>query len=253
VPRARSVPATLETAPREALAVPETTARSRIPARFPLGVPRLDDLLLGGAPAGSVILLHGPPFCGKAVLGTLGLARAAADGRAALGVASPLGRSRLEERLRASAPAFDEATRAGRLAIVDGSLDAFSQAPAAAQAVSHAAGGTGPLVVVESVSSLLVEASAREAFRLLCPLVGSATGLGGAVLLGLETGMHSEAEVQLVKHLCTGMMEFRRKGEAHHLHVEGLPTYPARPGWIEYEPEPDGLRLTGSFALRRIA
>lgn len=64
--------------------------------------------------------------------------------------------------------------------------------------------------------------------------------------------MHPESEVQMAKHLCAGMIEMRKKGEAHCLHIEGLETSFVRPGWIEYVSSPRSFKVTGSFASRSI-
>lgn len=203
------------------------------------GVPRLDGLLGGGIPPGSALLLHGPPFCGKGELALQAIGEALRMGVPV--TVAHCSRSPQETLARISSvhAGAEAAFAQGRLTL--------------RQAQPEAESGFQPgLLVVESASSLMMERGARQAFQSLRPLLAQATQGEGAALVVLEAGMHTEAEVQAMKLLCNGMLEFRRKGDLLQFHVEGLATLPARAGWVDYEWGSQGIRVTGSFALRRI-
>jgi len=109
----------------------------------------------------------------------------------------------------------------------------------------------GVRVLVESVSTLVLEAGAQEVFRNLRVLCGQIRRMGGTAVLLLDEGMHSESDVETLKHLCTGLIQTRKQDEAFALHVEGLSTAYAI-DWIDYTFDDPGFEITGSFASERI-
>ncbi|HET6398300.1 MAG TPA: hypothetical protein VFH47_01955 [Candidatus Thermoplasmatota archaeon] len=236
------------------------------------GVARLDTLLGGGYPAKSATLLHGPPFVGKEQLLLHGIVAAVRAGVPATVVLGATSAAAMSDRLRRLEPMVRDAERGGLLRYVDLyspllGADAVQPHPCAVATASvNDLGradqlllpatppdeGVGCFVAVDSASALLVDAGPQAAFLALRSVVGRTTGRGGVALLCLDAGMHPEQEVQLAKHLCTGMVELRRKGETLHLRVEGHETTFLRPGWVEYEFSSRSFRLTGSFACRSI-
>jgi hypothetical protein len=112
--------------------------------------------------------------------------------------------------------------------------------------------GRPALFAVQSASTLLMDLGAARAFQFLRGILGRIQSAGGVGLVTLQAGMHPDAEVQMAKHLCGGMLELRRKGNVDCLHIEGLETTVARPGWIDFEVTPRAFKLTGSFAARTI-
>jgi KaiC/GvpD/RAD55 family RecA-like ATPase len=271
----RSPPATpAPSAPAPALAHPRTEpgfgfqpAQPRAGEhRLSTGVARLDALLGGGYTPGTATLLYGPPFCGKQVLQRHGVVAAAVAGVPVSVVLHTVGAGILSARLRALDPRFAAAEEAGLVTYVDVHSKALGEAtdqpwttyvddPAdvheAVRATSQRKGRPG-LLAVESASTVLVTLGATKAFTYLRTVLGRTLSAGGVGLLCLEGGMHPEAEVQMAKHLCAGMLELRKKGEVYALHVEGLETAYPKPGWVEYEFGPRSFKVTGSFASRTI-
>lgn len=236
--------------------------------RLPTGVQRLDVLLGGGWPSGCATLLFGPPFCGKQQLQQHAIVKAATLGVATTVLVHTVGARAMSAKLRALDAAFPAAEEAGLVRYIDmHSLGetvgypntTYIRDPANPAEVLGALGtgrggshGVPGLLALESVSTLLVDLGRERAFHFLRTLLSRALAQGGVALLCLEGGMHAESEVQMAKHLCAGMIEMRKKGEAHCLHVEGLETAFARPGWIEYEFTSRTFKVTGSFASRTI-
>jgi KaiC/GvpD/RAD55 family RecA-like ATPase len=234
------------------------------------GVERLDQLLGGGYTAGSATLLFGPPFCGKQQLQQQAIVRAARDGVPVTVLLHTIGAEAMSRRLQALDPGFAAAEQAGRVRYVDVHSKALGEptehpnatyvqdphdVSAILRAIETPRGPRVPrasLLAIESASTILIDLGPSKAFTVLRTLLGRTLTAGGVGLVCLEGGMHPESEVQMAKHLCAGMIEMRKKGEAHCLHVEGLETAYARPGWIEYEFNSRQFKVTGSFASRTI-
>jgi len=239
-----------------------------VEAKLSTGVERLDLLLGGGYATGCATLLFGPAFCGKQQLQQQAILRAARDGVPVTIVLHTIGAEALSARLRAIDPAFAAAEESGLVHYVDVHSRFLGESTghagttyvgdphdlgALVQALEPRLGLRRPtLLAVESASTLLIDLGATKAFTFLRTALGRTLTAGGVGLVCLEGGMHPESEVQMAKHLCAGMVEMRKKGEAHCLHVEGLETAYARPGWIEYEFTSRSFKVTGSFASRTI-
>jgi KaiC/GvpD/RAD55 family RecA-like ATPase len=256
------------------VAPPSPAARPQRPAlqRLSTGVPRLDTLLCGGFPAGTATVLYGPPFCGKQVLQQAAFAKAVSDGIPGAFILHGVGAEAMSRKLRALDGRVAQAERDGLVTYIDVHSQSLGEPTGHPNAVyvddprdmgkvlqtlnAAAADGDGStvtgVVALQSASTALVDLGPTRAFQFLRTVLGRSLKHGGVALLSLQSGMHTEAEVQMAKHLCAGMVEMRKKGDAHALHIEGLETAFPRPGWIEYDVSPRGLRLTGSFAQRTI-
>lgn len=240
--------------------------------RVGTGVRRLDDLLGGGFQEGSAVLLHGPPFTGKAVLQRLFAAHAVAEQAPLAVLLTDTAAAGFSNQLRHVAPALTEAESAGRIRYIDtysrliggrerhpaalvvGAKDPVGEALRAVdefQSLSARRGWKGMRLLVESASTLMLEQGSRPVLQALRVLVGRVRGRGGTVLLGLEKGMHPDEDVQAAKYLCDGMIHLREDNEKFQLRAEGVPLA-YQPGWIDYEFGQSFFTLTGSFALGRI-
>jgi KaiC/GvpD/RAD55 family RecA-like ATPase len=239
----------------------------RAESRLSTGVPRLDALLGGGYTAGSATLLYGPPFCGKQQLQRHGIVAAALAGMPVTVVLHTIGTGVLSARLRAMDPRFAAIEESGLVTYIDVHSKTLGEptdhphtiyvsdpndVQEAVRATTQRNGGRAGLLAIESASTVLVTLGPQKAFTYLRTVLGRCLSSGGVGLICLEGGMHPESEVQMAKHLCAGMIEMRKKGEAYCLHVEGLETAFARPGWVEYEFSNRSFKVTGSFASRSI-
>lgn len=276
-PGVKPVPSLVVAAPQASASVPRR-ARPVI-QRLSTGVPRLDTLLCGGFPAGTATILYGPPFCGKQVLQQAAFAKAVGDGIPGAFILHGVGAEAMSRKLRALDPRVAQAERDGLVTYIDVHSQSLGEPMGHPNAVYvddprdmgkaiqalQATGGDATeadgatdgarvtsVVALQSASTALVDLGPVKAFQFLRTVLGRSLKHGGVALLSLQSGMHTEAEVQMAKHLCAGMVEMRKKGDTHALHIEGLETAFPRPGWIEYDVSPRGLRLTGSFAQRTI-
>lgn len=235
------------------------------------GVRRLDELLKGGLPDGCFTLLYGPPFLGKDVLANLFVLTGMRQGVPAVALLSDMSSGDVRGRLRKNEPAFAEMDGKGLLQVVD----AYSRGIGHSEGEPHTEYVDGPMnlnglsvavnnaeaklvgqypqhrLVFDSLSTLMTYTNPQTVFRFLQVLVGRTKKAGATGLLMLTEGMHSDAEVQTLKHLCDGVVHVRSENRKNMIHVEGLGLTEA-PGWVEYRFEEALFEITGSFAAGRI-
>ncbi len=241
------------------------------PPRVEIGVRRLDDLLEGGLPAASVTLVYGPPFLGKELLTRLFLLHGLRQGVPGILVLTSTATSDARQQLAQLDPAYPEYEREGLIQFVDtysksiGAEDDFAQAeyvdgPVNLNAVSLAVNnaqrrliGDHPThrMVYDSVSTTITYTNAQTTFRFLQVLVGKAKRAGATTMMLLDQGMHSDPEVQTIKHLSDGVIEVRPDGPANFLQVTGIGVTENR-GWVEYRFGERSFDVVGSFSAGRI-
>ena len=239
--------------------------------RLPTGVKRLDQLLGGGIPSGAAVLVYGPPFLGKEVLarrffqtnveagvpGVLVLTNAAtADVRAELGAGRPAYQQAEANHLARFVDTYSRAIGADDsyhdAEFLDGALDLNGitlavnkvQATLIADHDAHA-------FVLDSISTLVAYTNPGTAFRFLQTLIGRTRRIGATGLFLMDQGMHADADVQMFKHLMTGVIEVRDAGGKPQMRVEGLGA-PVGVGWVDYKFDTTQFDIVGTFAAGRI-
>ncbi|HLE46976.1 MAG TPA: RAD55 family ATPase [Candidatus Thermoplasmatota archaeon] len=235
------------------------------------GVRRLDEQLKGGLPERSSTLLYGPPFIGKEVLLRQFLLTSLRAGMPSVAVLTDGSWKDLRNLLAASEPTFSDYEKAGLVRYVDTYsrgigitethpsvefVDGLMNFNAVSLAVNNAERDfirthAQHALVFDSVSTLIAYTNAGTAFRYLQVLLGKTKAAGATSLLTLSQGMHTDAEVQMVKHLVDGMIELKGDQGKNVLHVDGLGVTDSR-GWVEYQFSEAKLEVTGSFTAGRI-
>lgn len=235
------------------------------------GVKQLDELLGGGMRPQDRVLLYGPSFQGKEVLARQAILSNLHRGCPVILVLTNSTVDDVRQSLGAMDARFPRFEDDGLLLYVDAysrsigvddedpkvtyvdsavDLNGISiglnkvQAKIIAKHDEH-------LLVVDSVSTLVLYSNAQATFRFLQVLIGRARRAGATSLLLLDHGMHSEAEVQMFRHLVDGVLECRDTKERPQLKVEGL-SVDRNPGWIDYKFSETRFELTGSLAAGRI-
>ncbi len=235
------------------------------------GVRQLDMLLGGGVEPRGRVLLYGPSFQGKEVL-----SREVALGNMAKGtpVVFLLTNATVEdmrESLQLMDPKYPEYEENGlawyvdaysrsigidegddKVQYVDSAVDLNGislalnkvQAEVIKQHDDH-------VFIVDSSSTLVLYSNAQATFRFLQVLVGRARQAGATTLLLLDHGMHSDAEVQMFRHLVDGVFELRDNKDRPQFRVDGL-RLARNPGWVDYQFDDKQFDLTGSLAAGRI-
>jgi KaiC/GvpD/RAD55 family RecA-like ATPase len=239
--------------------------------RMSTGVKRLDALLSGGIPAGSAALVYGPPFLGKEVLARRFLLASMKANVPTIDILTNVAAADVRRNLSESDPAYDGYEKAHLARFVDtysrsiGAADSFKDATyldnaldlnGIALAVNKVqadliAKHDHHAVVLNSVSTLIAYSSAQTAFRFLQTLIGRARRVGATGLYLMDHGMHSDADVQMFKHLMSGTIELREASGKTQVQVQGLGA-PQGPGWVDYRFDDKAFEITGSFAAGRI-
>lgn len=238
--------------------------------KHPTGVRRLDEALGGGLPDHGAYLVHGPPFVGKEVFARQFILTGLRAGTPAILVLTDASAHEVHKRLSAMDAGFDRYVKAGLVRFIDAysqTIGAGVQHPATDQvdgllnfnavtAAVNAAQRTllrnhpAHRLLFDSVSTLVAYTNAQTAFRFLQVLVGRSRAAGATSLLLLERGMHTDEEVQTVKHLTNGVIEFKAEAGRNLMRLEGLG---ATASWIEYRFNESNVEITGSLSAGRIA
>ncbi|MCI4345454.1 MAG: hypothetical protein L3K07_01675 [Thermoplasmata archaeon] len=241
-------------------------------AKVRTGVRRLDDLLFGGLPPGSQVLVNGPAHTGKDLLGRFFLIEGLKQGQGALLVVTDRTYTILREEMQALLPNYTELERRGLVRYVDlysrslgvteaekgvkllsstdkGLLDQLPQAVNGfAAELKERAGGYRFLF--ESVSTVTAYLDSTQAFRVLQPLVGRRKLDGASGYYEIETGMHSEADLQTLEHMVDGSLNLKVDQLKTFLSVRGVTDVQSR-AWVGYTFTKKSFSL-GSFSLDHI-
>ncbi|HLE95769.1 MAG TPA: RAD55 family ATPase [Candidatus Thermoplasmatota archaeon] len=236
------------------------------------GARRLDEMLEGGIPAGRFVLVHGPPFVGKDVLARRFLLEGVRHDEPALVVLTDTSAREYREELAATDPDLrPRTTPGGHVRVVDAFsrqigvpapedgteyVDGAMNLNGISAAVNHAEHEIlkeheAHRVSLDSVSTLLTYVGAPTAFRFLQVLVGRASRAGATGLLMLDAGMHTEAEVQMMKHLVHGILDLKAEGGRTYIRAEGA--WLREPAsWVEYRHGLTDFEVVGSTTSGRI-
>jgi KaiC/GvpD/RAD55 family RecA-like ATPase len=235
------------------------------------GVTRLDDLLGGGIPVGSATLVYGPPFIGKEVMARRAILAGLEDGVPALLVLANATAADTLHAFAAMDAKFEDYTGKGLVRVVD----AYSRAVGAddpmegvtyvdnavdLNAVSVAVNDAQRAFIrdhdqhralIDSVSTLMAYTNPQTTFRFLQVLLGKMKRAGATTFLLMDAGMHSDTDVQMMKHVTQGVLEVKTENDRTLARVEGLGVT-ANPGWVAYRFTDTDVDLTGSFTAGRI-
>lgn len=241
-------------------------------AKARTGVRRLDDLLFGGLPPGSQVLVNGPAHTGKDLLGRFFLIEGLKQGQGALLVITDRTYTTVREEMQGLLPNYSELERRGLVRYIDlysrslGVTEAekgvkllsstdknlLEQLPQAvngfAAELKDKAGGYRFLF--ESVSTVTAYLDSGQAFRVLQPLIGRRKLDGAAGYYEIETGMHSENDLQTLEHMMDGSLNLKIDQLKTFLSVRGITDVQSR-AWVGYTFSKRAFSL-GSFSLDHI-
>ncbi len=236
------------------------------------GIRRLDDLLFGGFPSASQILVSGPAHTGKDVLSRLFIAEGLKQGVPAIWVVTDKTFTQIREEMTAIFPPYPQFEEKGLVRYIDlysrslgvteadaavrllastdkGVLEQLHQAVNAAAAELKDQ-GTGYRLVFESVSTLTAYLDTPTTFRFLQPFIGHRKLEGGAAYYLLETGMHTDSDLQTLEHMVDGSLNLKVEQLKTFLSVRGITDAQSR-AWIGFTFTKKTFSL-GSFSLDHI-
>jgi KaiC/GvpD/RAD55 family RecA-like ATPase len=234
------------------------------------GTTRLDDLLLGGMPFGSNVLVYGPPFTGKEVLVSVFVAEGLKKGIPAIWVITEKSPKEIREEMMFVLSGYEEYEKKGLVKYVDAysrSMGDESQDPYAEyiesptdyesiqKAIETAAKSFKDSheyyrVAFRSISTLIAYLDPATAFRFLSPVIGRRKRDRAVGMYTIEKGVHGEQEIQMIGSLMDGMIEFKVENLNTFLAIRGICDVQSR-AYIRYTASKSAVTI-GSFSLDHI-
>ncbi len=261
-----------QTAAAEAHQMHEDSAQAVREVKVKSGVRRLDDLLYGGFPPGAQVLVNGPAHTGKDVLARLFSIEGLKAGIPSVWVVTDKTFSQVRDDLAGLYSNFPDAEKKGLVRYVD----LYSRAVGSAQSSAYVRllSSTDKAVldqlsatvnsfaeelkeqypayrlIFESVSTITAYLDTAATFRFLQPFVGRRKLDGAAAYYVLDSGMHSDSDLETLEHMVDGSINLKVEQMKTFLSVRGIGEAQAR-AWIGYTFNKRSLNL-GSFSLEHI-
>ena len=236
------------------------------------GIRRLDDLLFGGFPVGSQILVNGPAHTGKEVLARLFSAEGLRLGIPSIWVVTDKTYQQVRDDLAGLFPGYADAEKKGMIRYVD----LYSRSVGATQAgvgvrflsstdknvldqLGETVNGfTEELkekfppyrLIFESVSTVTAYLDTSATFRFLQPFIGRRKIDGAVAYYMLDSGMHTESDLETLEHMVDGSLNLKVEQMKTLLAVRGIGEAQAR-SWVGYTFTKRSFNL-GSFSLEHI-
>jgi KaiC/GvpD/RAD55 family RecA-like ATPase len=234
------------------------------------GTSRLDDLLLGGIPFGTNVLVYGPPFTGKEISINAFIADGLKKGVPAIWVITDKLPSEIREEMMFIVSGYEEYEKLGLVKYVDAysksigdvTPDAnvtYIDEPTDHVAILKAVDAVSKEVLAKhkyyrlgfrSISTLIAYLDSNTAFKFLQPFTGRRKRERAVSLYSIEKGMHGEQDIQMIGSLMDGAFEFKLEQLKTFLSVKGIGDVQSR-AWIEYTYSKQGMAV-GSFSLDHI-
>ncbi len=247
---------------------PETEQQDKVKS----GTPRLDDLLNGGIPVGSQMVVYGPSFIGKETAMDAFAAQGIADGVPLIWVTTDKTIEEIREEMSRFTASFGDYEKQGLVFYVD----AYSRVVGDSSVEENASyleedadveeigalvdahlarigdriGEKGYRLVFRSVSSLSTNHDIKSIFSLLRQFVARRRKDGCVAAYSIEKGIMSEQDLQIISSIMDGVMEFSTDGRTNFLSVQGICETQTRER-VEYTAGKSELSI-GSFFLGRI-
>jgi KaiC/GvpD/RAD55 family RecA-like ATPase len=234
------------------------------------GNPRLDDLLFGGIPFGSNVLVYGQAFIGKEVVISQFVAEGLKKGIPAIWVITDKTPTDIREEMEFVVSGYQEYEKLDLVRYVDAyskSMGEEAEDPYTTY-IDQPTDHEGLLKAVDnltkelkkkhkyyrlafrSISTLIAYLDTNIAFRFLQPFAGRRKRDKGVSMYIIEKGMHSETDIQMLGSIMDGAVEFKLEQLQTFLCIKGIGDVQSR-AWIRYTHSKKGVNI-GSFALGHI-
>jgi len=234
------------------------------------GIPRLDDLLLGGIPFGANVIMYGPAFVGKEVVIDLFMAEGLKKGIPVVWVLTEKAPMDIREEMIPVLPSYEQYEKMGLVWYVDaysrsmGATDSEANTTYVNEPTDH----EGILKAVDelakefkkkysyyrlafrSVSTMIAFLDTTTAFKFLQPFTGRRKRERAVSMFVLEKGMHEEQDIQMLGSLMDGMVDFKLEQLKTYMSVKGVGDVQSR-AWIEYGHTKSNVSIR-SFSLGHI-
>jgi KaiC/GvpD/RAD55 family RecA-like ATPase len=234
------------------------------------GNPRLDDLLFGGIPFGSNVLVYGQAFIGKEVVISQFVAEGLKKGVPAIWVITDKTPADIREEMEFVVSGYQEYEKLDLVRYVDAyskSMGEETDDPYTTyidQPTDHEGLLKGVDTISKelmkkhkyyrlafrSISTLIAYLDTNIAFRFLQPFAGRRKRDKSVSMFIIEKGMHSETDIQMLGSIMDGAVEFKLEQLQTFLCIKGIGDVQSR-AWIRYTHSKKGVNI-GSFALGHI-
>ncbi|KAA0010951.1 MAG: hypothetical protein FE041_04775 [Thermoplasmata archaeon] len=233
------------------------------------GIDRLDELLKGGIPLKSNVLVYAPPFIGKEIILKRFALSGLENGENVIFVLTDTSFFDMRNEMKRLDENYEKYEKEGKVRYIDvysqsvelkekDETVTFIDSPVNRERIASSViqiqreRESSHRIIFDSLSTLIVYSDAKAVFRFLQVLSGICKRMGSTSLFTMTRGMHEEIEVQTIKHLMDGVIELREEGARFQLRVQGCGEVISR-HWIDYILEEDEIRLTGAFRMGRVA
>jgi len=239
-------------------------------AKVKTGNSRLDDLLLGGIPFGSNVLIHGPPFIGKEIMIAQFVAEGLKKGVPCIWVITDKTPKDIREEMAPILSGYEEYEHRGLVKYIDSYSKSMGEAADDPHAIfiSEPTDHDGIMEATDkvakefkekhkyyrlafrSLSTLVAYSDPNTAFRFLNPFCGRRKREGAVSMYVIEKGMHGEQEIQMLGSIMDGMVDFKLDQLKSNFSIQGISDVQSR-SYIRYTVGKHGLSI-GSFSLDHI-
>jgi KaiC/GvpD/RAD55 family RecA-like ATPase len=264
--QAHATPRSVVTAEAE-----EAVAVEKRAEKVKTGTPRLDDLLYGGIPFNSNLLVIGPAFVGKEVAILNFVAEGLKKGVPAIIVTTTKLPIDIAKDMAPVLPTFVEYERLGLVRWIDCTSPMASGKPVREKNIWRVNGPTdfeniynivGQLdeefkkkypyfrLAYLTLSSSITQADERDAMSFFQRLVNRLRQTKAVSVIALEKGMHNDQTLEALEHMVDGAIHFRSDKQKTMLQVNGLGEVQTH-DWVPYKFTNKSLMI-GSFQLERI-
>ena len=234
------------------------------------GNQRLNDLLLGGYPFGSSIMVYGPSFVGKEVLVNQFMAEGLIKGVPTLWVLTDKTPADIRGEMSFIVSGYEEYEQLGLVRYVDAyshTVDdpaddpytTYLKSPDDLDAMMAAVNKIAEefrskyeyyRLGFRSLSTLIAYSNINAAFRFLNPFVGRRKKERSVSMFLLEKGMQEQQEIQMLGMIMDGMLDFTVDQQRNFFSVKGISDVQTRND-VRYTWTDRGLNI-GSFTLDHI-
>ena len=234
------------------------------------GNQRLNDLLLGGYPFGSNILIYGPSFVGKEVLVNQFIGEGLIKGVPCLWLLTDKTPSDIRMEMSYILSGYEEYENLGLVKYIDcysrtvdepadDEYTTYLDSPDDLDALNKTVNKIADAFKSEheyyrlgfrSLSTLIAYSNINAAFRFLNPFVGRRKKERAVSLYLLEKGMQEQQEIQMLGMIMDGMLDFTVDQQRNFFSVKGISDVQTRND-VRYTWTDRGLNI-GSFTLDHI-
>lgn len=210
------------------------------------GIARLDDLLYGGFPIGSQVLVNSPEYVGEDILIYNFIAEGLKKGIPALFILTDKSIEEIQEQMTEILPNYADYENAELTRYIDIRFDTKSIMEEIDEIEKDYKKHPYYRIAFLSLTSLIRYYQMDMAFKFLQELTAKRRRANAVGLYLITKGLHSESEMQMIKHTMEGIINFKIEDTQFFLRVEGICDVQTR-AWIGYRLKNGKLDL-GTFS-----